>query len=361
VEQLPDTTEMQRSVGLREVLWPAYRFVRGGGHPSLLRRRQYHIDRQKAERAVLAEARLRPDMFTVVACGACGGAEVSDHFSNPIGFSYDVCRQDGTVYMNPAPTLATLTRLYNDESYTTHWLDPAVINAVDPADYARASAAIAQAPGQTWLDVGCSTGEFLKFARDRFECHGVELNPERVAVGRQRGFDITAGTLSDVEGSERFDVISMIQVIEHLVDATQSLADVRRLLKPGGIFYFNTPCVDSASFALFRERHMHVSSFGHVCLYTKAGLARLAKRCGFAMLDHGYSGGMDITLDDLIGFRLAPSRFRHRVAFYSPRFLNFCKLVDQLTLGHLTKALRPRGNESYQWALFGKRSKASDG
>ena len=347
-------------MSLRDKLWPAYRLVRGGGHPSLLRRRQYHIDRQQAERAVLAEAETRPDLFTAVACPGCGGAEVSDRFSNPIGFSFDMCRQDGTVYMNPAPTLETLERLYNDESYTTHWLDPAVINAVDPADYARCSAAIAPAPGQTWLDVGCSTGEFLKFAKDRFECHGVELNPERAAIGRQRGFGVATGTLSIVPGSERFDVISMIQVIEHLVDPTQSLADVRRLLKPRGIFYFNTPCVDSASFALFRERHMHVSGFGHVCLYTKAGLARLAQRCGFDMIDHGYSGGMDMSLDDLIGFRLAPSRFRHRVAFYSPRFLNFCALVDQLTLGLLTKALRPRGNESYQWALFGKGTRMSD-
>ena len=34
--------------------------------------------------------------------------------------------------------------------------------------------------------------------------------------------------------------------------------------------------------------HMHVSSFGHVGLYTKAGLARLAERSGFLMTDHGY-------------------------------------------------------------------------
>jgi SAM-dependent methyltransferase len=352
---------MSSNMSLREKIWPAYRFVRGGGHPSLLRRQQYHLGRQTVETAVLAEARTRPEMFTAVTCPACGGADVSDHFSNSVGFSFDVCGQDGTVYMNPAPAPATLERLYNDESYTTHWLNPAAINALDPADYDRPAAAIAPAPGQTWLDVGCSTGEFLKFARDRFECHGVEINPERAAVGRERGFNVTAGTLADVAGSERFDVISMLQVIEHLVDPTQSLADVGRLLKPDGIFYFNTPCVDSASFGLFRERHSHVSSFGHVCLYTKAGLARLAERCGFEMIDHGHSSGIDITLDDLIGYHLAPSRFRHRVAFYSPRFLNFCKVLDQVTLGLLTKALRPRGNETSHWAVFRKRSARNDG
>lgn len=73
------------------------------------------------------------------------------------------------------------------------------------------------------------------------------------------------------------------------------------------------------------------------------------------MTEHGYCGGMDIALHDLIGYRFAPSRFRHRVAFYSPRFLNFCAMIDQLTLRRATAALRPPGNESYQWAIFRKR------
>jgi cyclopropane fatty-acyl-phospholipid synthase-like methyltransferase len=337
---------------IKNTLWAGYRLVRGGGHPSLLRRRQYHARRQESERAVLCEASTRPDMFLAVACPACGGSDVCDRFSNSIGFSFCTCARDGTVYMNPAPSADTLERLYNDEAYTAHWYDPAVIHAVDPDDYARASAAVEVGPGQTWLDVGCSTGEFLKFARARFECHGVEINPERAQTAREEGFQVTTGTLADVEGRERFDVITMLQVIEHLVEPAQPLADVRRLLKPQGIFYLNTPCADSASFALFRERHMHVSSFGHVGLYTKEGLARLAERCGFSMTDHGYCGGMDIDLHDLIGHRLARSRFRHRVAFYSPRYLNFCDLIDQLTLGRLTAALRPRGHESYHWAVF---------
>lgn len=341
---------------IRSKLRPTYRFIRGGGEPSLLRRRQYHIHRADAESAVLREATARPEMFVAVAaCPACGGSEVSGRFSNPVGFSFNVCRQDGTVYMNPVPSAETLARLYNDQSYSTHWLDSAVMDAVDPADYTRASRAIAPAPGQTWLDVGCATGGLLKLARDRFACFGVELNADTAAMGRKNGFDVTTGTLADVEGSERFDVISMLQVIEHLPDATQSLADVRRLLKPDGVFYLNTPCADSASFGLFRERHVHVSGFGHVCLYTKAGLARLAQRCGLSMTAHGYCGGSDIQLYDLIGYRCAPSRFRHRVAFYSPRFLNFCKMIDQLTIGRLSGAFRPRGNESYHWAIFKQR------
>jgi len=290
-----------------------------------------------------------------LASPACGSSATGSQFSNPVGFFFSVCAADGTVYMNPAPTLETLARLYNDQAYTRHWFDWAVIHAVDKADFDRASQAVPAAPGQGWLDVGCATGEFLKFAQDRFECYGVELNAETAAMARQHGFQVTTGTLADVEGSERFDVITMLQVIEHLVEPTGPLANVRRLLKPQGVFYLNTPCADSASFSLFRERHMHVSGFEHVALYAKKGLSQLADRCGFVMTDHGYCGGTDIALHDLIGYRFARSRFRHRVAFYSPRFLNLCSMIDQVTFGLVTSALRPRGHESYHWAVWRKR------
>ncbi|MEX0679279.1 MAG: methyltransferase domain-containing protein [Pirellulales bacterium] len=346
---LPEPSRFVNAIA--STLHSAYRFVRGGGEPSLLRRRHFHERRREAEIAVLSEAASRPDIFVAVKCPACGGSEVSDRFSNPVGFSFSVCACDGTVYMNPGPTLQTLARLYNDESYSMFW---SLGVPCDPADYARSSGAVPPAPGQTLLDVGCSTGEFLQLARERFQCYGVEINAETAAIGRQNGFQITTGTLADVEGSERFDVVTMLQVIEHLVDPRQSLADVRRLLKPHGTLYLNTPCVDSASFELFRELHMHVSSFAHVGLYTKAGLERMTQRCGFSMTDHGYCGGMDVALHDLIGYRFARSRFQHRVAFYSPRFLNFSRMIDRLSGGLLAAALRPRGNESYQWAVFKK-------
>jgi SAM-dependent methyltransferase len=332
------------------MLRTGYRLVRGGD-PSLLRRKEFHARRQVAERAVLKEAESNRGMFTVVSCPACGRSEASDAFRNPVGFSFATCAHDGTVYMNPAPSYDTLGRLYNDESHTNFW---STGHSADPNDYARVDAAIAPAAGQTLLDVGCSTGEFLKLAQRRFECHGVDLNVETAEIARAKGFQVITGTIADVRGSEQFDVVTMLQVIEHLVKPMGPLADVHRLLKPGGILYLNTPCVDSASFALFRERHMHVSSYGHVSLFTKSSLNCLAGRCGFSMVDHGYCNGMDIALHDLVSYAFARSRFRHRVALYSPRLLNGCTLIDELTFGRLTAALRPRGNESYQWAVFKK-------
>jgi SAM-dependent methyltransferase len=336
---------------VRNTLRSGYRLVLGGGEPGLLRRKEFHRRRTIAERAVLNEAKADPSMFRVVPCPACGSSKTSGGFTNSVGFSFAICACDGTIYMNPAPSMATLSRLYNDASHTAHW---SVGHSAEPADYARVNKAIAPAAGQSLLDVGCSTGEFLKLARERFECHGVELNAETAAIARSNGFQVVTGTLFDVPGKDRFDVVTILQVIEHLVEPIEGVREIHRLLKPDGIFYLNTPTVESASFGLFRERHMHVSSFGHVSLFTKSGLDSLARRSGFTILAHGYGGGIDIALHDLIGWKFARSKFRHRVAFYSPRFLNGCNLIDELTFGGLTKILRPSGNESYQWALLRK-------
>src|SRR5207247_1197998 len=110
--------------------------------------------------------------------------------------------------MDPAPSLETLSRLYNDDSYTTYW---SVGHSADPVDYERVDRAVPRSAGQILLDVGCATGEFLKLARQRFECHGVDLNAKSAAAARANGFKIVVGTLADVPGNERFDVVTMLQ------------------------------------------------------------------------------------------------------------------------------------------------------
>jgi hypothetical protein len=118
--------------------------------------------------------------------------------------------------------------------------------------------------------------------------------------------------------------------------------------------YVATPNIDSSSFKLFRERNMTVSSFGHVSLFGRDALGRLAERCGFTVDAHEYTREMDVTLHDLLTYHLCNSRFRHRMAMYSQRLYMAANLFDRLTLRLVTRALTPRGNPSGQWAILRK-------
>lgn len=134
---------------------------------------------------------------------------------------------------------------------------------------------------QRLLDVGCATGAMLDRSRTfGFTPYGVELNPHFARYAREE-FDIpvAAGELS-VEhfDPESFDVITMMDLIEHVPDPLELLGTAWQLLRPGGTLVVYTPNHRSliARLALFayrfsgrRVRTPVYTLFGtnHVCFF----------------------------------------------------------------------------------------------
>jgi SAM-dependent methyltransferase len=328
----------------------------------LAHKQEFHRRRAAIERQILTEAKTDSSLFRENCCPACGGAPGTPTFSNAIGFSFVECPTDGTVYMNPVPAESTLERMYNSDAYTFNWTagrtaDDVTVVKIKRSielDHIRRVTSFPSSPRPRLLDVGCATGAFLERARETFDVEGVELNAETAAIARRNGFPVTTGRLEDMSSEPRFDVITMLQLIEHVTEPAALLSRAASLLRPGGFIYINTPAVDSASFRLFRERHNHVSWFGHVSLFTRASWPLLSARVGLTLAAHEYCGDRDIALHDLLTWYFARPRFRHRWALYSPRFFYACRLVDRLSQGVLTSALSPRGNLSYQFAVLQK-------
>lgn len=104
------------------------------------------------------------------------------------------------------------------------------------------------APMQDWrmLDIGCSTGELLEFFAPRVKsASGVDIADRAVAATKQRGF--SDAYVSDVESGQlpfpdqSFDFITCLEVVEHLFDATNLLAEIKRVLRPGGFVFIAVP------------------------------------------------------------------------------------------------------------------------
>lgn len=96
------------------------------------------------------------------------------------------------------------------------------------------------------LDVGCGGGGFLRRARDRgFKVFGVDYNRERLeTVGAELGVGVFAGSLEDFvreRPDERFDVVCIFEVVEHLDDPGRWLDLMRGLLRPGGLLFIGLP------------------------------------------------------------------------------------------------------------------------
>lgn len=118
------------------------------------------------------------------------------------------------------------------------------------------------------LDVGCGIGDFLKF---RPGTVGVDVNPHAVDWCQQRGLDVRLmdeDRLPFEDGS--FNGVVLDNVLEHLSEPQALLAEILRVLAPGGHLLVGVP-----------GRRGYACDPDHKIFYDEASLERLMAACGF--------------------------------------------------------------------------------
>jgi 2-polyprenyl-3-methyl-5-hydroxy-6-metoxy-1,4-benzoquinol methylase len=114
-------------------------------------------------------------------------------------------------------------------------------------------------PGGRVLDLGCGTGFFLEALAGTHEVRGLDASPLAVAMSRVRGLaGVAEGTAEDLSAvaDERFDLVTLLDVIEHLDDDLGALRRARALLKPGGRLLVTVPAYP-ALWSYHDERNRH--------------------------------------------------------------------------------------------------------
>jgi 2-polyprenyl-3-methyl-5-hydroxy-6-metoxy-1,4-benzoquinol methylase len=134
------------------------------------------------------------------------------------------------------------------------------------------------------LDLGSSYG-FFRHALEAagFTHDGVEPSRYARAMSNARfGFDTFAGTLGDHAGmwQERYDAITMWDVIEHVADPIALLETSASCLRRGGILALKTPNLDCPESEIFGPRY-HSLKREHLVYFTAASLRAAAKLAGF--------------------------------------------------------------------------------
>lgn len=105
------------------------------------------------------------------------------------------------------------------------------------------------------LDVGCGDGHFLTICqRKGFDCHGVEDSKALAEHAARAGAQIVQGRYrSDMFEGSSFDVISFIQVIEHIPDPRSVIRIAHRHLRAGGILCIEVPSRTAPHFLLYQS------------------------------------------------------------------------------------------------------------
>jgi 2-polyprenyl-3-methyl-5-hydroxy-6-metoxy-1,4-benzoquinol methylase len=98
-------------------------------------------------------------------------------------------------------------------------------------------------PGRRVLDLGCRDGALSATYAEGNEIVGVDADREALAEAEQLGIETHWADLDDSLpfGDESFDVVVAGELLEHLRDPQRVVADVRRVLRPGGTFVASVP------------------------------------------------------------------------------------------------------------------------
>lgn len=144
--------------------------------------------------------------------------------------------------------------------------------------FARVLGTFPLPPGARALDVGCGQGTALALFRDAgLAATGIALG-EDVAVCRRRGFDVRDMDFSFLDFDDAaFDLVWCRHVLEHSLFPLFTLAELFRVLRPGGVLYLEMPAPETAC--------RHETNPNHYSVLGKRMWLELIRRAGFAGIE----------------------------------------------------------------------------
>lgn len=157
-----------------------------------------------------------------------------------------------------------------------------------------------------WLDYGCGNGGLVRYCRQETGCQivGFEEGWIRKPV-EQAGTPLLDPDEIAAEGD--FEVVTMIEVIEHVPDPVATLRDVRRLLRPGGLLFMTTG--NAKPFRGRLPQWRYVVPEVHISFFEPDALALALTKAGFRPEFRGFLPGFS----DVIRFKILKSLGRrHR-------------------------------------------------
>ena len=181
-----------------------------------------------------------------IECRLCGWSGRARVVAPLDAYDLTACPSCGLVFLHPQPDAAALHAIHGSLEYFEHpYFEKRRGSHAVPDAFSKLHARVQKfGPFSRVLDIGCGTGELLLFLHKHFQCpcHGVDISEHAVKrIPQQPDIHPFAGDVRDAPyEADTFDLVVMIDLIEHVDLPVEVMSRVRHILRPGGVAYVQT-------------------------------------------------------------------------------------------------------------------------
>jgi 2-polyprenyl-3-methyl-5-hydroxy-6-metoxy-1,4-benzoquinol methylase len=277
--------------------------------------------------------------MTEIACISCGSTKTTpwadatdaEYCTTDDVFHYLRCGGCGVLFISPVP-VDRLGVIYPKNYYSFAAQKPSLVQSIKAKLDARVFRKMLQGvPGDTLsaLDVGGGSGSQLDALKSASggritRTMIVDLDEHAATLAREKGHEYFCGRIESFESDTRFDVVMLLNLIEHVEDPGRVLRKIRAMLNPKGVLLVKTPNWDALDARVFR----HANWAGYHCprhwvLFTKESFAALAAECGLEVAEFSFTQGAPFWTASLLHWlskRGIVAITRERPVVYHPLF-----------------------------------------
>ena len=276
-------------------------------------------------------------------CPACDSDE-SRGAGQKNGYHLFRCRQCHSLFSSSLPPAKNLyDGYYGDHSPQ---VPPAIITRIEEVVGSFGP----YRSNNRLLDVGCGTGSYLSAAASQgWDARGVEVSKSALEQARSAGLNVFEGELGEASYPDAyFDVVTAVEVLEHVSAPLELVREIARVLRPGGLFWITTPHIRGLSYRLLDLQWSVISPPEHLQIFSRTGMRALLTRAGFHHIElrtYGFNPAeVSYTLRRrMAAYRSAESRAVEKTRQGGAEFNRVAaayKLNTALMQGRTTRALK---------------------